>query len=450
VMFSDVTSQRPDVSVDITGQYVIKMAAFNGPYVDFDTLVLTAVPAEINNPPVVNAGRNTTAIVFEPLTLPGSVEDDARLGMVPVIRWEKVSGPGNVEFTPVDEALTQAVFDESGKYVLALVANDGEHEITDRVQVIVEDTASSNGDVSGNWEIVRSSNGSKPTARHEAGGVGFQNQFYLIGGRGKRPVDRYNPSTRRWDNLGTPSKEMHHFQPVTLNGKIYVIGALECCFPSEKVVPKIQIFDPKSKKWSDGAALPRNRLRGSAGVVVYNNKIYMVGGTTNGHNGGAVNWFDEYDPATKRWKTLKNAPTKRDHFSAVVVGNRLIAAGGRQTDYPDTFSNLVGRVDVYNFKTEKWESGIPNIPTQRAGAVVAAVGEDVLVIGGETAKAGPAKNTVEAYNVSTRKWRRLNSLRQARHSGGIAQIDNAIHIASGNTRRGGGAETTSHEKLDLN
>lgn len=447
-VLSDVTSREPQLTVDTAGQYVVKMAAFNGPYVDFDTQIITATPAVTNNPPMVNVGRNTSATVGLALDLTGEVEDDDVQGMLQ-IQWEKLSGPGNVDFMSANTPITSVVFDEDGTYILVLVANDGEHEVTDRIQIVVSVEPSSDGDVGGSWKTVSSSNGSKPTARHEAGGVGYNNQFYLIGGRGKRPVDRFNPSTKRWENLGTPSKEMHHFQPVALNGKIYVIGALECCFPAEKVVPKIQIFDPKTRKWTEGASLPKNRLRGSAGVVVYQGKIYMVGGTTNGHDGGTVNWFDEYNPATKQWKTLKNAPTKRDHFSAVIIGNRLIAAGGRQTAYPDTFSNLVGKVDVYNFKTQKWESDIPNIPTQRAGAVVTAVGDEVLVIGGETAKAGPAKDTVEAYNVLSRKWRSLNSIKQARHSGGIAKIDNAIHLASGNTRRGGGAETTSHEKLDL-
>jgi len=456
VVFSSASEQNPQVTFDIPGRYVLKMAAFNGSESGFDTMLVTVVSAAINEAPQVDAGNNRTVDIDETLELEAVVTDDGLTDSAVEISWREVSGPGTATFAQPDNAITAVAFSSAGTYILEIAANDGELTATDRVQVKVENAIVSSTDVSTNevsasenWSVVNTSNGSEPKARHEAGGVAYKNEFYLLGGRGKRPVDRYNPSNNRWENLGTPSQEMHHFQPVVYNGKIYVIGALACCFPSESVINRIQIFDPKTRKWSEGAKLPSNRLRGSAGVVVYNNKIYIVGGTTNGHDGGTVNWFDEYNPSNNSWKTLPNAPTKRDHFSAAIVGNKLVAAGGRQTDYPDTFSNLVSRVDVYNFQSGKWEAGHASIPTQRAGAVVASQGDEVLVIGGETAKAGPALKTVEAYNVNTKRWRTLKSLRFARHSGGIAHLSNSIHVASGNGKRGGGNEITSHEKLDL-
>jgi len=416
--------------------------------------------------PVVRLAEDQSILIGETISLQGTVMLDGIPVLVPAVHWESLSGPGAVMFTPPDKPATEIKVDMAGQYILKMTAFNGSYFGFDTIVLsaidapvnsppLVDtgvDTAPGSDDeipASRNWSLVNTNNGSKPAARHEAGGVGYQNQFYMLGGRGKRPVNRYDPVSNRWENLGTPAKEMHHFQPVVYNGKIYVVGALACCFPEESVIDRIQIFDPATKKWSQGAKIPGNRKRGAAGVVVYNNKIYMVGGSTNGHDGGAVNWFDEYNPANNSWKTLKNAPTKRDHFGATVVGHRLVVAGGRQTDYPDTFSNLVGRVDVYNFATGQWESGIPSIPTQRAGAVVVTQGDEALVIGGETKKAGAALKVVEAYNVKTRKWRTLKPIKRSRHSGGIAKLDAAIHIASGNSKRGGGDEITSHEKISI-
>jgi len=161
-----------------------------------------------------------------------------------------------------------------------------------------------------------------------------------------------------------------------------------------------------------------------------------------------VDWFDEYNPANNQWRTLPSAPTKRDHFNAAVVGNKLVAAGGRQTDHPRTFANLVSRVDVYNFNTGKWTNGAP-IPTNRAGAMTVSHGDEIIVIGGESSQGRAALKTVEAYNVKTNKWRTLKSLKTERHSGGAAIVGNAIHVVSGNTTTGGGSETQSHEKLNL-
>ena len=78
-----------------------------------------------------------------------------------------------------------------------------------------------------------------------------------------------------------------------------------------------------------------------------------------------------------------------------------------------------------------------------------AVGEEVIVIGGEVHTNNQALTNVQAYNVHTNAWRNLKSLSQGRHSGGAAIVSGAIHVVSGNTSRGGGNETRHHEKLQL-
>jgi len=76
-------------------------------------------------------------------------------------------------------------------------------------------------------------------------------------------------------------------------------------------------------------------------------------------------------------------------------------------------------------------------------------GDEIIVIGGESNRGRAALSAVEAYNVKTNKWRKLNSLLTERHSGGAAIVGDAIHVVSGNTTTGGGNETQSHEKLKL-
>ena len=473
--FENIADKDTHILFDIPGSYVLKLTAYNADQIGFDTLVILVNPAPVNQAPVVNVGGDLTITLGESLVISAQVSDDGLPANTLLSGWVKTSGPGNPSFGEPSAWITTVTFDGSGAYVLEFLVGDGELQARDQLQVVVlepvpnpapdpvpdpvpnsvpdpvpnsqgNNNQSANGNA--NWSIVRTGNGSKPAARHEAGALELQGKFYLLGGRGRRAVNRYDPSTNKWENLGTPAKEINHFQPVAYNGKIYIVGALNCCYPSEKVFDRIQIFNPITRKWSEGAKLPANRKRGSAGVVAYNNKIYMLGGSTNGHDGGMVNWFDEYNPATNAWKTLPNAPSKRDHFSAVVIGNKLVAAGGRQTDYPRTFNNLVAKTDVYNFASGRWENG-KNIPTKRAGAMVVAFGNEAIVIGGETERGGPALTTVEAYNVKSRQWRTLKPLKQSRHSGGAAILGNTLHVVSGNTTQGGGNETQSHEQLKL-
>lgn len=83
--------------------------------------------------------------------------------------------------------------------------------------------------------------------------------------------------------------------------------------------------------------------------------------------------FDEYDPVTKRWRSLPDAPHIRDHSMAAVVGDKFYAVGGRNTSYhePDNFmafmSKTVLEVDCYDFKTGRWSTLPAKLPLGSGG-----------------------------------------------------------------------------------
>ncbi len=301
-----------------------------------------------------------------------------------------------------------------------------------------------------NWARYDTTDNSAPTPRHEAGGLVMGNKLFAMGGRGNRPVERLDTQTGSWEFMANAPEEMHHFQPVEWGGKIYVIGALTCCYPTEPTISHIWIFDPVSKTWTAGANIPTNRLRGSTGAAVYNNKIYIVGGNTLGHNGGAVNWFDEYDPATDSWTVMPDAPNARDHFTAAIVGNKLIAAAGRESVQPSSElrKHNVETVDVFDFSQNTWVSGYDDIPTPRAGTVAVAYKQEVIVTGGETS-IKDAERVTEALDVDSGTWRTLDDMIDTRHGhvGGV--IGDVLYMSCGNELRGGGAELDTTETLDL-
>ncbi len=296
------------------------------------------------------------------------------------------------------------------------------------------------------WVDHSTSNNSTVTARHETGSVVSGNKLYVLGGRGNRPVQVFDSVQNKWSNLAPLPKELHHFQPVVVNGGLYVIGAFTCCYPEETNVSDIYRLDLASNNWQVVGSIPADRLRGSAGAVVRNNKIYLIGGNTNGHSGGAVRWFDEYNPATGSWTVLPDAPRARDHFSAAVVGNKLIAAAGRTTNL--SFGGMIGPTDSYDFNTGNWSS-VKAIPTPRAGAVIGVKNGNLIVMGGETDTQLEAHDEVEAYDVAGNNWRSLPALKTGRHGGAGGVVGNTLHAITGNTYRGGGQEVKDHETLNL-
>ena len=296
------------------------------------------------------------------------------------------------------------------------------------------------------WVDHSTSDNSQVIKRHETGSVVDGNKLYVLGGRGNKPTQVFDASQNKWSTLASLPMELHHFQPVVLNGYLYIIGAFTCCYPEEPSISDIYRLNLASNTWETFGTIPQNRLRGSTGTVVYNNKIYIVGGNTNGHSGGAVDWFDEYDPATGNWRVLADAPNARDHFSAAMVGNKLVAVAGRQTNL--SFGGMVGATDVYDFNTNSWSSKV-SIPTPRAGTMLGIKDGNVIIMGGETDTQLAAHDEVEAYDVNGNKWRSLPRLDQGRHGGAGGVIANTLHAITGNLFRGGGQEVPLHETLNL-
>lgn len=298
------------------------------------------------------------------------------------------------------------------------------------------------------WQPFTAANGS-PQARHESGAVVVDGKIYLLGGRGTPDVQSFDPDTSTWTSHGQAPLELHHFQPVAVGDSIYIIGSFTCCYPDEPSIADIHVFNTTSHTWSVEGSMPASRVRGSAGVVVRDGIIYVLGGNTAGHSGGAVAWFDSFNPATGEWNILPDAPNARDHFSAVLVNDYLVAAAGRQTALPNPFKNAVAQTDVYDFVEQNWSSA-DDIPTLRAGALATMAGDDIIVAGGEINTSTTALASVEAMNVYSRKWRSLQPLNLGRHSGGGVALNGEFHVLAGSLNTGGAPETSTHETLALN
>jgi len=305
-----------------------------------------------------------------------------------------------------------------------------------------------NGVAAPGWQALSTSDGSSLVDRHETGSVVVDGQLYVIGGRGNRPMQRFNPQTNTWTDLGAAPIQLHHVQPVHLNGLIYVIAAMTGGFPAEPSVDTIYTYDIAAASWSTAGTMPADRVRGGAAAFVRNDRIYLIGGNTNGHSGGAVPWFDEYDPATGVWQELPDAPNARDHFQAVLTGGRyLTLGGGRLSDFPDTFSQTVAATNVYDFNSGSWNVAA-DIPTPRAGTMSVGVGDEVWVLGGEIGSSGSALDTVESFRPNDGTWRNRPSMINGRHSGAVGLLGDLLHVVGGSSSRGGGGEFDEHETYD--
>jgi len=288
-------------------------------------------------------------------------------------------------------------------------------------------------------------------ARHELGFTQAGNKFYLFGGReSPQVVDIYDYATNSWSNGSLAPEEFNHFQAVTYQGLIWVIGAFKNNNNQEDAAAYVYMYNPALDQWIQGMEIPESRRRGASGLAVYNDTFYLLGGNTLGHNGGYVSYFDQYEPATGNWTILTDAPRPRDHFHSVIFNDKLYAIGGRLTGGSGgLFEPQVPEVDVYDFATSSWYTldSSKNIPHPRAGLTACVFQDEIFTIGGESTFGSPTntngpRDVVEAFNPITETWSSKASLNYSRHGIQAITSGDGIHIV-------GGSSGTSIKKMEV-
>lgn len=289
----------------------------------------------------------------------------------------------------------------------------------------------------------------EPVARHEAAFIEVDGKFYLVGGRRIQEVSIFNPKTNTWTSGAKPPIEMHHFQGVSYNGKIYVVGAHTGKYPHETPLKEAYVYDPTDDTWEKSFSMPKNRVRASTIVTVYKNKLYMAGGIIDGHWDGHVKWFDVYDFKTGQWETLPDAPRARDHATSVICNNKLYVLGGRVSSgkIKKVFQLTIPEVDVFDFKTGQWSTLDTNVPTERAGCMAVCVKNKIVFTGGESSEQSTAHNEVECFDTKTGVWSVIPSLKEGRHGTHIIHYNKKLYVASGCGKRGGDPELKTIEWL---
>ena len=297
------------------------------------------------------------------------------------------------------------------------------------------------------WNMVVASG--EVDARRDNGFMSCKGKFYLIGGRGLHPVNIFDPSSGTWSKGATPPVEMHHFQAIRIEDEIWVIGAFTGDFPNEKPLEHIYIYNTENDQWRKGDPIPGDRQRGSAGVAVYREQIYLICGVTDLHNPEITSWVDRYDPRTGKWKKLGDAPRNRGHFHAGICNGKIYAAGGSSPSGSglDNSGTLVAEVDVYDIASGKWTS-LPeeqNLPTPRAACATVEIMDHIVVIGGESPDREEAFRQVEAFDTERGEWEQWDPLENGRWGTQAFMCVGAVYVTAGSSDRKGTLASTSLE-----
>lgn len=257
-------------------------------------------------------------------------------------------------------------------------------------------------------------------------------KIYLIECDGK--VKEYNPATNSWiikNQIDELKGTKRFFKLVTINSKIYIVGAN---------FSDILEYDPATNECIVKAKLPSKRVVGA--VTVLNGKIYLFGG--NDYTTGTVlSCVDEYNPSSDTW-------VKKKDMSHGASDLRIVSHNGKMYTFwirPSSIVNDRGRtiteleglerfyVDSQDFVeydpvTDSW-----TIKAQanylRSGAKLEAVNGKIIVFGEAIEKNTkyPFRKsymTIEEYDPTNNTWAKKVNLTEA--SGGTTTYKNEIYF----------------------
>jgi hypothetical protein len=165
----------------------------------------------------------------------------------------------------------------------------------------------------------------------------------------------------------------------------------------------------------------------SAAVAYAANKIVFAGGSSLQESYGSAR-VDIYDIITKTW-TIAQLSVPRYGITAVVVGNKILFAGGESGELGDALYQFHSEVDIYDAAANSWSVSSMSEPQHSMAA--AALGDKVFFAGGNTASTAYT-NKVEIYDASANSWS-IKTLSELKDGISVVAADGKVYFAGGHT-----------------
>lgn len=269
--------------------------------------------------------------------------------------------------------------------------------------------------------------------------------------------EAYEAAQDRWMRLATLPEARHHIALAAEGGMIYAVGGFSGGFPRWQAQSDVFVYDPAADRWRTGVPLPAPRAEGVVAAV--QGKIYVIGGRVRAdpqashfNDHADTSLVEVFDPKTGRWSGAPAAPTERNSAASAVIDGKIYVVGGRKAiKQPDGSLRQVNvaTLEVFDPATGQWATRA-SLPQAQGGLAAAAHAGKLYVFGGE--QWVPDQKVFSeswVYDPASDQWNALPSLPTPRHGLGAATLGNRIHVFGGGLTVGGNGASAIHEVLTI-
>ncbi|GAB4364021.1 MAG: hypothetical protein Kow0042_02300 [Calditrichia bacterium] len=201
-----------------------------------------------------------------------------------------------------------------------------------------------------------------------------------------------------------------------LQDKIWVIGGHT---HGHQPLNTVEAYDPINNLW-DSQVPDLNFNREDATAQTWNEKIYVFGGIDGNLTIGAV---EMYDPNGGSWQTVTTMPNPRRGMASLTVDSTIWLIGGATAQ-----GIVTDAVDVYHPESNSWETLPGHLNIARGDAMAAQINGECYVFGGHFF--GPI-SSYEKYNKTTQSWEVVGDMPYHCGSAGYASSPDRVWIAGG-------------------
>lgn len=267
-------------------------------------------------------------------------------------------------------------------------------------------------------------------------------RLYAAGGAGlttpRAEFEVFDPELERWMPETALPRGLERFGMAAVGGRIYAAGGYAPGDLGVEPTASMWSWSPEGGIWQSEVAMPGPKADFS--MLAYQARLYAIGGTRDDNS------IYVFDPEARSWETLE-IPDQVTRRGAAIVAfqDRIYIIGG------SSGGELSARVDVFDPASDSWTRG-PDLPGASTGIAAVAHHGRLHVLGGTGIDEGGQRLTLRrhaSWQPGDEAWRHEADLPTPRTTADAAVLNDAIYLIGGGSGGGFFAPFTALDATDV-